>query len=160
MLSQDDYYQAIQLTQIVSVDLLVLRGNSFLLGKRTNQPAKGYFFTPGGRVFKNETIPEAAKRILKDEVGIVPPKDHHFSMVGVHEHRYPNNFRDYKFGTHYVSIAYSINVDSLPGDIEENMKKQHSEIKWMRGYEILKSPEVHELVKEFFRDKPSNRVNS
>jgi len=157
MLSQDDYYQAVKLTQVVSVDILFCVGQRYLLGKRVNNPAKGYLFNPGGRAFKEESIPNAAVRICEEEIGISHVKNLRF--VGVYEHQYPNNFRDDKHGTHYVSMLYEISVESLSSEWkEEAMKAQHSEIVWMTYKEIMKSPKVHPYVKDFFRKDPPNKV--
>jgi len=40
-----------------------------LVGLRTNEPAKNYYFVPGGVIRKNETIELAFERILKAETG-------------------------------------------------------------------------------------------
>ena len=39
---------------VVSVDLLVLTDDGVVLAKRTNEPAKGEWFVPGGRVRKGD----------------------------------------------------------------------------------------------------------
>jgi NUDIX domain len=36
---------------------------------RTNEPAKGVYFIPGGRIRKTETVENAFMRILKNETG-------------------------------------------------------------------------------------------
>jgi len=162
MLSQDDYHRAIELTQVVSVDILIQKDEKYLLGKRINNPAKGYLFNPGGRVFKDESIREAAKRIIKDETGIrTHDESFEFSFGGAYEHHYPNNFRDDKFGTHYVSMLFRQNTRLLkidPEDVERHMTSQHSEVVWMTGDEILESWKVHPYVKDFFRIEPPNQV--
>lgn len=162
MLSQDDYYQAVKLTQVVSVDILLCVDSKYLLGKRLNNPAKGYLFNPGGRVFKEESIPDAVKRVFEDEIGPILPREN-FRFLGVYEHQYPNNFRDDKFGTHYVSMLYTLNIDSWDFTkyqeiVAGSMKAQHSETAWMTSEEILKSPKVHPYVKDFFRKDASNKV--
>ena len=54
----------IDATPLVSVDLIIEnRLKQILLGKRVNRPAQGYWFVPGGRILKNETIKDAIKRI-------------------------------------------------------------------------------------------------
>ncbi len=160
MLSQDNYYSVIQQTQIVSVDLLVTNNNQFLLGKRTNSPAKGYFFCPGGRVFKGEPIRDAVKRILEDEVGLEYDSCDTL-FLGTYEHVYSDNFRDDKFGTHYISMAFMVNLPSVFQKLSvlKNMKKQHSDIKWMTPADMAKSDDVHQFVKYFFDGRAPNRVN-
>jgi len=60
----------IEATPLVSIDLVITGPSKMvLLGKRTKSPAKGYWFVPGGRIIKNETINQAIKRISEVEVG-------------------------------------------------------------------------------------------
>jgi colanic acid biosynthesis protein WcaH len=45
----------------VSVDLVLVRdGREVLLGLRTNRPAQGSWFVPGGRILKNEKRADAS----------------------------------------------------------------------------------------------------
>jgi len=57
-------------TPLVSIDLVVRNeSGGVLLGKRTNRPAQGTWFVPGGRINKNEKIQDAFGRIIQDEPG-------------------------------------------------------------------------------------------
>ncbi len=47
---------------ILCVDLIVHRGQEFLLLLRNNEPAKGLWWTPGGRLLKVETVLEGVRR--------------------------------------------------------------------------------------------------
>ena len=59
-LRQEDFATVVRSTPLVSLDFIVENSRGeFLLGKRTNRPAQGYWFVPGGRVQKDETL-EAA----------------------------------------------------------------------------------------------------
>ena len=58
-------------TPLISIDLLVQNEHGeYLLGLRNNRPAQGYWFVPGGRVLKNETLDGAFKRLTFEELGI------------------------------------------------------------------------------------------
>ena len=58
--------EIIKATPLVSIDLIIRNpSHKILLGKRINRPAKDYWFVPGGRIIKNETIAHALKRISK-----------------------------------------------------------------------------------------------
>ncbi|WP_199710216.1 NUDIX domain-containing protein [Halosegnis longus] len=52
----------------VFVDLLIRIG--LLFGKRTNEPVKGYWFPPGGRVRKFEMRKDAIHRVAREECGM------------------------------------------------------------------------------------------
>lgn len=92
MLSPEKYIQAIELTQLVSMDLIVKDTNGkVLLGRRVNDPAKGKWFVPGCRLFKEEPWTTAITRVAKEELGIdVKPQEGHF--MGVYDHFYGTNF--------------------------------------------------------------------
>ena len=70
ILNQDEYFQAVSLTQLVSIDILVIYEGKLLVGERINEPAKGSFFVPGGKVYKNEYLKEALERISEHEIGV------------------------------------------------------------------------------------------
>jgi len=57
-------------TPLISIDLLIKKDNKILLGRRINKPAQDYFFSTGGRVYKNESIEDAMSRIAQTELKI------------------------------------------------------------------------------------------
>jgi 8-oxo-dGTP pyrophosphatase MutT (NUDIX family) len=58
-----------------------------LLGLRTNEPAKGKWFVPGGVVRKYERLADAFARIVKAEIGLEASIGD-AKFVGVYEHLY------------------------------------------------------------------------
>jgi colanic acid biosynthesis protein WcaH len=68
------YSRIKQLMPLPCVDLLATQKGSLLLLKRTNHPAKGTWFAPGGRVLLGERLEEAARRILHEETGLTPTR--------------------------------------------------------------------------------------
>ena len=106
MLKMEEFTNLIETAPLVSIDLIIRGESGYLLGMRNNQPAKGNWFVPGGRIFKNETISHAIKRISTKEIGVeVGIKDADF--YGVFEHFYDNSFISSKISTHYIVLAYS-----------------------------------------------------
>jgi len=152
MLSKKDFYNVIEKTQLVSIDILIVDENdNLLVGRRINNPAKGYYFVPGSRIYKNELLNDAIKRLSKMEIGIeVDSKDAEF--VGVYDHVYNTNFLDSEFGTHYVCIACRYRISNNQKDIiNENMLGQHDDIKWFSKDEILERSDVHDNTKNYYR---------
>jgi len=133
-------------TPLISIDFLIKKENKYLLGKRINEPAMGFYFTIGGRIFKNETIKEAQKRILKEELNLDIDKE--FQFLGVFEHFYKTSIFSDSISTHYINLAFLLN---LPFEIRELPKEQHSEYKYFTKDEILDSDEVHKYVKNYFK---------
>ena len=61
MLDSNTFKTVVHSASLVSIDLIILNEDGeVLLGKRKNKPAKGFYFTIGGRVFKNESLIIAA----------------------------------------------------------------------------------------------------
>src|SRR6185436_5223511 len=87
-----------------------LKNGRALLGLRKNEPAKGTFFVPGGRITKNETIQAAFRRITLAELG--SEKDlSQARFAGSYDHIYETNvFGKPGFGTHYVVLAYELEL--------------------------------------------------
>jgi len=145
MLDAKIFKTVVDSTPLISVDLLIKRGNKILLGKRMNNPAKGYFFSMGGRVYKNETIDNAMARIAKNELSIklkLMPK-----FIGVFEHFYNDGiYQD--VSTHYINLAYEIEVT----EVSNFPVEQHSEYQWFTIDKLLKSKQVHNYVKDYFRN--------
>ena len=70
-LSVEDFAGVVRLTPLVAIDLIVRdSAGRVLLGERKNEPAKGSFFVPGGRITKNETLTAAFRRITRAELGV------------------------------------------------------------------------------------------
>lgn len=91
---------------VVCVDLLVRRGAKYLLVKRRNEPLKGEWWVPGGRVLKGEMALEAATRKLRAETGI---EGRFFKFVGYYEDFYETSAFDVP--CHSISIVYETEVD-------------------------------------------------
>ena len=145
MLDDQTFETVINSTPLISIDLLVKKDNKILLGKRINKPAQGYLFSIGGRVYKNETIDNAMMRIAKNELNIELKLTPRF--IGVFEHFYDDSiYQD--VSTHYVNLAYEIEIEetlNLPNE-------QHNEYQWLTIDELLKSKQVHQYVKDYFKD--------
>lgn len=141
MLSDKEFSNIIELTPLVSIDFIIKYNDMFLLGKRNNEPAKNYYFVPGGRIFKNEKLEEACKRLSKKELGIII-NFNQLEFLTNTQHIYNNNVFDNNFNTHYVCLAYIYQLK------EEEYNKicfddQHSELLWLSKHEILNNKKVH-----------------
>jgi len=65
------FQQTIKYFPTVSINIILRNDEKeFLFVKRKNNPAKGLFWTPGGRILNGETMKIAAQRILKEETGL------------------------------------------------------------------------------------------
>lgn len=68
----DEYRKICDAVPILCVDLIIRdEHDRYLLVKRKNEPLAGEWWVPGGRVYRNESPTEAARRIAQEEVGQV-----------------------------------------------------------------------------------------
>lgn len=102
---------------LVSVDLLVRREGGLLVGKRTNEPAKGEWFVPGGTVLKGERLEDAVRRVAREELGVDVDV---VRRLGTYEHFYDRSDVAGVDGKHYLATAFVVrprgSVESAPGD--------------------------------------------
>ena len=134
-------------TPLISIDL-VLRNNAgkVLLGRRSNRPAQGMWFVPGGRILKDEKISDAFTRLTTEELGVdIPVENSRF--LGVYEHFYPDNFTGEGFSTHYVVLGYQLTLEL---DLDRLPNEQHRDYRWWELQELLSSDDVHQHSKWYF----------
>ncbi|WP_288416294.1 GDP-mannose mannosyl hydrolase [uncultured Acinetobacter sp.] len=142
----------IQSTPLISIDLVVRNEkNEVLLGKRLNAPAKDYWFVPGGRIQKDESLDDAFKRLINEELGLnLNIKRHETNFLGVYEHFYGDNVFDDLSTTHYVVLAYEIKSDLLA--INNFPMIQHNEYRWWNTEKIVENDSVNIFTKNYMKD--------
>ncbi len=146
MLNLEEFTNLIETAPLVAIDLIIRGEGGYLLGMRNNQPAKGNWFVPGGRIFKNETISHAIKRISIKEIGVeINIKD--VGFYGVFEHFYDNSFVSSKVSTHYVVLAYSL---SLELDEEMLPLSQHNKYRYFDKKGMSNNNDIHKYTKDYF----------
>ncbi|TPQ26454.1 GDP-mannose mannosyl hydrolase [Methylomonas koyamae] len=129
MLAKQDFLNVVDLTPLVSIDLIVSSADGkILMGQRLNQPAQGYWFVPGGRIYKSETLEQAFRRITETELGqIYEIGDGR--LVGAFTHLYDTNFADAPgISTHYVVLGYQLNMGLESAQLPQ---QQHSAYRWI-----------------------------
>lgn len=146
-LDRADFLQLVRTAPLVSVDLVVRDpAGRALVGWRVNRPARDAWFVPGGRVYKDERLDDAFRRITAAELGRASERSA-ASFLGVFEHLYDDNGLDAPgVGTHYVVLAYGLHVD---GDFRLP-DAQHSAWRWMTSAELLAEPAVHPNTRAYF----------
>jgi colanic acid biosynthesis protein WcaH len=154
MLSSEEFKQLIQIAPLVSIDIIIKTRESpktqpkYLLGLRNNEPAKGMYFTLGGRVRKNEKLAEAFSRISKAELGFeINFQDADFNKIT--EHFYDTNYFEDDNSTHYINLSY---VYELPNKFLDCIKNdsQHNTFVWLTNDEIFSNDRVHKIAQNLF----------
>ncbi|MBC3302947.1 GDP-mannose mannosyl hydrolase [Pseudomonas sp. SWRI18] len=138
-------------TPLVAIDLVIKnRRGEVLLGLRVNRPAHGFWFVPGGRIQKNESLDTAFRRITLDELGRTFERAS-ARLLGVFEHFYADSvFADAGTGpdTHYVVLGYCLELDDNPA--LQPPAEQHQQFRWWPQDELRFSPRVHAHTRAYF----------
>ena len=147
MLSSKDFQTVVENAPLFAIDLVVVNDQrEVLLGLRSNAPAKGYWFVPGGRVFKNESLENAFKRISKSEIGI-ERSINHARFIGLYEHFYPDSAVGSNVSTHYINATHLLRLE--PSRLSLPFSDQHQEYRWLAIDELAKDTSVHHFSKVF-----------
>jgi colanic acid biosynthesis protein WcaH len=126
----------------VCVEVVLERDGSVLLARRTNEPAAGEFFWPGGRLYKGEEPEAAAHRVAREELGIEVEL---LGRVGVFNHFWDTTSVEGVDSRHTVNLAYHARQT---GDAPIELDEQHDEVRWVDASE----PDLHEYVREYLTD--------
>ncbi|MFM0235980.1 GDP-mannose mannosyl hydrolase [Paraburkholderia sediminicola] len=143
------FLNVVDATPLVAIDLIIENEmGGYLLGRRVNKPAQGFWFVPGGRIRKNERLDDAFHRIASEELGRADHRRADADLLGVYEHLYEDNFSGQSgISTHYVVLGYklrgTIELASLP-DL------QHTAYRWATKEEITTDAEVHLNTQAYF----------
>lgn len=148
LLSRDAFLAVVRDTPLISIDLIVEdEQGRVLLGWRRNAPARDFWFVPGGRVRKDESLDAAFTRLCFEEIGLKQVGRASADFLGVYEHFYPDNaLSEPNFGTHYVVLAYRLSVVFASLDLS---KDQHVDYRWGLPAELLKDQAVHVYSRDY-----------
>lgn len=127
---------------IFCVDIVLKNSKGgFLLVKRDKEPAKGQWWLPGGRLLRNETIGGAARRKIKEEVGMNVKSFKRMNRC------YELIFNEDPFlhgkGTHTISTCVLAKVSNLE---RYTLDGNHSELKLFHKIDKDWHPYVKECL--------------
>ena len=146
MLDAKTFKTIVENTPLVSIDLCLVCDGQLLLGKRNNEPLKGEWFTPGGRIHKNETWQQALLRIVKAELGLCNIAVEDFVLMGMWDHFYNNSALDQNTLTHYVNLPHYIEFESKP---EITLDDQHGEFEWFNLSVVADDEKFHPYMRNY-----------
>jgi GDP-mannose mannosyl hydrolase len=132
MIPQDQYQKIKEQMPLPCVDLLVIHEGRLLLMLRNNEPGKDLWFTPGGRILKDETLDESVKRVLQKETGLQSQSIHQIATMC---HYWPT--------THTVTTYYKVTV---PTD-QVTLNNEHRDHKWIKEPTPNLHPYLQEMIK-------------
>lgn len=148
LLSKELFSSVIENAPLVSIDLVIKNAHGeALLGQRLNRPAKDFWFVPGGRILKDESLANAFKRLTLEELGNEFEIEQ-ARLLGPFDHFYTDNVFGDEFTTHYVAIAYVLELNTELSNLPMNV--QHGGYKWFDIGVLLEDCKVHKHTKNYF----------
>jgi len=118
---------------IASVEAIIMKDNAILFLKRKNNPAKGEWWFPGGRIRKGETFTETLYREAKEETGLAVNV---IKFVGVYNRIFPDR--------HDVTIVFLCRCF----DDEVTLNNEHSECRFFKNPPKNIHPYLLQAIKE------------
>jgi colanic acid biosynthesis protein WcaH len=146
MLEPNTFKSIVENAPLVSIDICLVYQGKILLGRRNNQPLRGQWFTPGGRVFKNEPWQECIRRVAGSELGITIEDPTNFKLMGVWDHFYENSVMDEKVSTHYVNLPHHCRLMEKP---KLTMDQQHNDLSWFDLEKIAGNNSFHKYIRNY-----------
>jgi colanic acid biosynthesis protein WcaH len=147
---QDKYKEILDLIAIPCVDIAVRHKGKLLLIKRQNPPLQGAWWLPGGRIFKHETMEQAARRKLKEETNLEEVKI--LKRVGPYETMFDDAPFGIKTGVHSINVAFLMEVDDIS---TLKSDKNHTGSKWVDKMDKNWHPYLKQVLEDcnFFAQK-------
>lgn len=138
---------------LVSIDLVVTSTDGrLLLGLRNNAPARGWWFTPGGRIRKNEPLADAKQRVAHDELGLSAAVLARATPMGAWDHFYPDSAFDPEVSTHYVNLPLWLELtrgEQKQLQLPQGAGEQHARWQWLPLDQAQTDASVHEYVRVY-----------
>ena len=130
------YDQIAKCMPIVSVEAVIVMDDSLLFLRRNNQPAKGEWWFPGGRIHIGESLEQALHREIKEETGLEIIS---YKFINVYSRVFPER--------HDITIAYlcKCKEDKIILDNE------HSQLGFFKHTAISLHPYLLETIKDYLK---------
>ncbi len=124
IIPSEEYKNFLTKMPIICVDCFVVNDQGeYLLVKRRNEPLKGEYWVPGGRLHKNEKLVDAVHRKMLEEIGVDVEI---IKNVGFYEEFFENTEQNAEGGVHSISIVYLVK----PISYEIKLDDQSAEWGW------------------------------
>ena len=142
-LPEDRYAEFVAAMPQVCVEVFLETDRGVLVAKRANEPARGEWFWPGGRLYKGERLEEAAHRVAAEELGIEVEL---VGRLGVYEHFWETSAEPGSPSRHTVNVVFRAVPAADEPEIE--LDDQHAAYRFVDEIE----PELHEYVRRYLAD--------
>lgn len=140
---EDRYREIVATMPIPSVDIMVATEVGVLLTRRVQEPAKGEWFWPGGRIFKGESRRDAVHRVAREELGITVDITR---GIGVYEHFWDRSAFGSDISKHAICHTFLVHPTAEP--VEPTLNDEHNEYRFATTLES----NLHKHVTRPLRD--------
>ena len=143
MIPEDIYKTVLDKMPVATVDLIILSPDKTktLLFLRKNKPAKGFYYTIGGRIIKGESPEDAIIRIADTEAGLnLNVKNVKFT--GYMSEIFQDSIFD-EINSHCINLYFVYKLNNCE-DIA--LDSQHLTCKWFNIEELKLHKDVHAFV--------------
>jgi colanic acid biosynthesis protein WcaH len=127
------YNQIMKVMPIVSVEAVIVIDDGLLLLRRKNEPAKGEWWFPGGRIKKGESLKQALHREVKEETGLQVTTQ---KLINVYSRVFPQR--------HDITIVYLCKCKK--GEVALN--DEHSQYMLFKDNCVDLHPYLMEVIKD------------
>ena len=135
---QDLYNEILSTMPIICVDGIIQKGGETLLLLRDNEPEKGKWWFPGGRVLKGERLEDAIIRKIKEETGLLCEV---LEMLDITQTSFTTGPND--IPVHTINVCFTLKIKS--GVV--SLDSEHNEYGW-----FTEAPETaHSVIKYIFK---------
>ena len=155
LLPDAQFRSAIEALPLVSIDWVLSNpSGEVLVGQRLNAPARGAWFTPGGRVRKGEALRNAKLRIAMSELGVSRSVAEAWAdraeAMGAWDHFYPDSALDVSLPTHYVNLPFWLDLtDNDLTALRLPVGEQHRGWAWVSVSRKVPGFELHPYVQPY-----------
>lgn len=133
-ISRQEFNEQSEQRPTVGIVLLVIRGNTLLVGKRFEEHGRGKLSVPGGHLEYGESIETCAVRELLEETGMVTTQENVRVVTLTNQ---PLE------GAHYVNIG--VLIHDPEGNPQETAPDEHQEWQWIDIHRI-KEYDLYDMV--------------
>lgn len=132
-----EYKKILEFMPICCIEVMIYHKGKVLLVLRKSEPLKNEWWFPGGRIYKNETLEQAAVRKAFEEIGL---KVKTIKKIGTYETIHKFGPYNLKSGVHTVNVC--ILAKPIGKNINVKIDKTSSKYRWIAKIEKDLNPYV------------------
>lgn len=146
-LSENFYKRVLDSMPIPCVELIIFYNRKILLVYRKFKPAENKWWIPGGRIYKNERLEDAAKRKAFEELGLTVKI---IRKVGVYNTFFNDGPFGIKNGVHTINHTINAVFVVAPKEKKFRIKLDQTsfDFKWIGSLEKNLAPYIKKLISD------------